>query len=109
MRSSRGLAGTVTKIGKEVKDFVRGDRVYCLCSSKLGQYARVQSSLCQKIEGMNSFEVGRHGPKASQRVTYLKSFPGNGCDTRRILLSGVWADAYSPVDSRRSTIFNLLT
>lgn len=54
---SNECAGTIRQVGAQVKGLVPGDRVYCLCSTKFGNFVRVKSSLCQKVEGMDSFEV----------------------------------------------------
>lgn len=53
---SNDCAGTVIKVDKRVTNLVPGDRVYCLYPTKLGNFARVDASLCQKLEESQSFE-----------------------------------------------------
>ena len=53
---SNGCAGTVIKVDKRVTRLVPGDRIYCLYPTKLGNFARVDSSLCQKLKAGQSFE-----------------------------------------------------
>lgn len=48
-RFSSACAGTIRKLGKDVKGLVLGDTIYCLCSSKSGHYTRVNYSLCQQV------------------------------------------------------------
>ena len=43
---SNDCAGTVVKVDKRVTRLVPGDRIYCLYPNKLGNFARVDSSLC---------------------------------------------------------------
>lgn len=104
---SSGCAGTIRKVGKDVKGLVLGDTVYGLCSSKFGHYARVNYSLCQKVEGMSTLEVSQYDSKSSRGALANLAFLGDGYGACRFLLSSEWIDGSSPSDFRRSNVFTL--
>jgi acyl transferase domain-containing protein/NADPH:quinone reductase-like Zn-dependent oxidoreductase len=54
---SSEFSGVVTKLGKGVKDFQVGDRVFGISTGKFGNYMRCQSSLIQLMQAENFVEM----------------------------------------------------